>query len=178
MEPPTNESAVAVLNTIETAEINAETSEKSIDLGYMSIAGGVWATSPYIDSDEDSDNEKPQLDPDEVIISETKVIIGFNYPLKDTFNFTFRSAKGFTRKEISEKIMAKYQDIYRKEDEAAGDPGNIPGMINRARSTGPYGIWGHHIGDLELHTLYIRENYKSEFSGPTGSRYYTLGIDS
>ena len=31
-----------------------------------------------------------------------------------------------------------------------GDPGHIQGMLNRESSDGPYGIWGHDIGDLVL----------------------------
>lgn len=42
-----------------------------------------------------------------------------------------------------------YQHIYKIEDEDVGAPtGNIPGMLNRLDSSGRFGIWGHHIGDL------------------------------
>ncbi|KAN0003991.1 hypothetical protein ACTFIZ_010164 [Dictyostelium cf. discoideum] len=46
-----------------------------------------------------------------------------------------------------------YQYMYEKEDEAVGNPGHIPGMLNRAKSSGPYGIWGHDIGDLVYNGL-------------------------
>lgn len=41
-------------------------------------------------------------------------------------------------------------------------------MINRAPTNGKYGIWGHSLGDLVLHTVHY---------DPTG-KVIKLGIDS
>ncbi len=41
-----------------------------------------------------------------------------------------------------------YEDIYAAEEAAAGNPGHIPGMLNRSKSEGPFGIWGHDFSDL------------------------------
>jgi hypothetical protein len=43
-----------------------------------------------------------------------------------------------------------YQEIYYREDTTSGanPPGNNPGTYNRVTTNGPYGIWGHRIGDL------------------------------
>jgi hypothetical protein len=130
-------------------------------LGYMSVANGLWMNeSSYY------------LDPNEIIIDKTKIKIIFSYPLTKAFTFEYLSndSKGFTRKEISEYIMTQYKDIYNEEEANQGHPGFMaPNILNRAQSYGKYGIWGHDIEDLYLHTLY--ENKDED-------NIYTLGIDS
>lgn len=102
------------------------------------------------------------------------IIVEYDYPLSKEFYFVHcsLSPKGFTRAELALSISNTYKKIYRDEEDAAGNPGNVPGMMNRAESNGPYGIWGHDLGDLLLHTV-ILENGK-KFNLPL----YTLGIDS
>lgn len=42
-----------------------------------------------------------------------------------------------------------YQHMYKCEDDDVGAvTENISGMFNRQKSSGRFGIWGHHIGDL------------------------------
>jgi hypothetical protein len=139
-----------------------------IDLGYMSIEEGVW------ENDDDD-----ALDESQIVISEPKASVCFDYPLSGEFMFTFTAddpKRGFSRKEISEKIMKQYHKIYKEEDEAVGDPGMLSAhSYNRARSKGPYGIWGHYIGDLQLHTLYVES--KPNQAGPA-NYFYSLGVDS
>lgn len=56
-----------------------------------------------------------------------------------------------------------YQLVYKLEEENVGNPGLIPGMLNRAKSKGMFGIYGHNIDDLvyngnsiiEIHDDYI-----------------------
>lgn len=49
---------------------------------------------------------------------------------------------------------AAYQLVYKIEDEdAGGKTGNIGNMLNRATSSGRFGIWGHHISDLVYNGL-------------------------
>jgi hypothetical protein len=58
--------------------------------------------------------------------------------------------------------------MYAEEDETSGgNPGHIPGMLNRNTSEGKYGIWGHDIGDLLLCSAYVDDSGK-----------ITLGVDS
>jgi hypothetical protein len=135
---------------------------KEIDLGYMSIAGGEW-------EDHDSDESESPLEPNEIIVKKQDITIVYDYPLDGEFPFTYHTdnPKGFTREEISELVMDQYRQIYEEEEEEDDDPGCVPGMLNRATSHGHYGIWGHDIGDLILHTLY------QEADGT-----YSLGIDS
>lgn len=40
-------------------------------------------------------------------------------------------------------------------------------MYNRIKTNGDYGIWGHVLGDLMLHTLYFEEK-----------NVITVGVDS
>lgn len=48
-----------------------------------------------------------------------------------------------------------YMDIYAVEEEAEGNPGHIPGMLNRGTTNGPYGIWGHDFEDLYFENINI-----------------------
>jgi hypothetical protein len=54
-------------------------------------------------------------------------------------------------------LLAKkdYEDIYAAEDAAVGETPNIPGMLNRDSSEGPYGIWGHCLSDLYFEQIEI-----------------------
>lgn len=91
--------------------------------------------------------------PDEIVIPMRKIIIIIDYPLENPVRFELNSKSdyGFDRAELAEKISLAYQKIYREEYEAVGDPGTVtPFMFNRATSSGPYGIWGHYIDDLDL----------------------------
>lgn len=61
-------------------------------------------------------------------------------------------------KSLIEKIESDYQTIYEIEDNEANPNDYIPtspGMINRGKSFGPFGIWGHVLGDLVLEGLEI-----------------------
>jgi hypothetical protein len=75
----------------------------------------------------------------------------YDYPLSHTARIphTVKSGK-WTRTKVCRLIQRDYARIYRMEDKAVGDPGNIPGMFNRLASNGPFGIWGHDIGDLVI----------------------------
>lgn len=146
-----------------------------IKLGYMSIATGEWDGGDNDDSDYDSDcsssdeSQKKTLDPDEIIVKKQDITIIYTYPLSGEFSFNHHTdcPEGFTREELSVQIMDRYRKIYDEEENEDGDPGLVPGMLNRAQSDGPYGIWGHDIRDLILHTLYLHVD---------GT--YSLGIDS
>ena len=127
-------------------------------LGYMSVVDGKWKTDAY-----------NPCKPDQIIISNKKIIIDYTYPLSGTFEFTHKTTNddGFTCKELSEQIMKRYAMIYKEEEERDGDPGAIEGTYNRAQSHGKYGIWGHCIGDLMLHSIYLKDN-----------GHHGIGIDS
>lgn len=118
---------------------------KRIALGYMHISDGKWEDLSYEPGDE-------KLDPDEIILKMRKISIIYKYPLSVKIMIDHRTLNpnGFTRRKLSEQIMKQYRLIY---DDAEN-------------GTASYMIWGHGIGDLMLHSLYIDNNE------------YTLGIDS
>jgi hypothetical protein len=133
----------------------------TINLGYEHMDG--WTgkePSTFTEWMHEDDNHKKEIAAHpmtEVVLPAGKYTITITYPLATPFTATFRTPKkGLTRKQLFTKIAFYYQRIYREEDAAAGDPGNIPGMFNRNTSEGPYGIWGHCLGDLILHTAYVK----------------------
>lgn len=86
---------------------------------------------------------------DEKVILAHTITIEYDYPLSVKVRFTHTRKGGWTRNALARAIQKDYKRIYREEDAGVGKPtGNIPGMLNRDFSDGPYGIWGHDIGDL------------------------------
>ena len=74
------------------------------------------------------------------------------YPLKRPALFRFNlnlNGKTLTAGHLLWIYTWAYQMVYALEEEEDGNPGDIPGMFNRATSNGPFGIWGHCIGDLD-----------------------------
>lgn len=103
---------------------------------------------------------------DEIITHAKKVTVIFSYPLSGEFKFEFKNSQGkITRREFALFIQSTYRRIYH--EETSGQVENIVGMLNRQRTDGPYGIWGHHIGDLVI-----------EGVRHTGDNVYTLIIGS
>lgn len=90
------------------------------------------------------------IDPDEVVTTESKINIKFEYPLTNPTTISFANPDGFTKFGFFACVYKGYKSIYDEEESTDEDPGMIPGMMNRATSNGPYGIWGHVMGDLFL----------------------------
>lgn len=72
----------------------------------------------------------------------------YSYPLSTEARFSHELTPEMTGEDILVLARHDYETIYIEEDEAVSHPGLIPGMLNRARSAGPYGIWGHNFSDL------------------------------
>src|SRR5690606_11606424 len=100
-----------------------------------------------------------QRNPDEIVIPMKEIQIVYEYPLEDEVLKTFNSDKseGFTRAHLARVISQGYHEIYDEEERVVGNPGHVSGMLNRAKSTGPYGIWGHDLEDLALYGVEQRE---------------------
>ena len=95
------------------------------------------------------DDAEEVVDKDEIITSAEEVTVIFRYPLSGKFEFEFKNSQGkITRREFALFIQSTYRRIYH--EETLGQVENIVGMLNRQRTNGPYGIWGHHIGDLVI----------------------------
>lgn len=94
------------------------------------------------------------LNIDDVVITDTKIKIPFDYPLNGTHIFEFESTNGFTRRNIMTHICQTYADIYKKEEETSvKETDSTTGCLNRSETSGVYGIWGHDIGDLAIERL-------------------------
>lgn len=159
---------------------------RTINLGYIAMEGyrsghSLW--SKWMREDYKHAGEIAKHPADEIVLPAGEYRLVIDYPLNNEFthNFTvprFRRdrcnpnyvvAGGFARRELVNLIVKSYKKIYRQEDRAATEVtiGKHGPLFNRDQSDGPYGIWGHCLGDLILHTAYVNEAGK-----------ITLGVDS
>jgi len=95
-----------------------------------------------------------------------------DYPLKKPFKKIIKGPK--TLQQMVDIIVLEYRNIYeierktstlKEESIKSRTKGKSP-VINRAETNGKYGIWGHDLGDLDLHSIYI------------GGGKIHLGVDS
>ena len=100
------------------------------------------------------------VNPNEIVIKEKKITVVFTYPLTGTFSYIFKSRNGFTRRQLFECVQKKYREIYQEENAASKSSKMPEGILNRGFSKGPYGIWGHDIGDLFLEEIRYQSNGK------------------
>jgi hypothetical protein len=117
--------------------------------------------------------EEPNLIiPDDVIIPDEQVSFEYDYPLRAEVRVEHKSVGGFPRRLIYRLVYEDYMRIYAEEDAAVGDPGTVRqatggkcGLVNRMRSDGPHGIWGHYMGDLYIEgCIYDKEHKVLRFS--------------
>lgn len=92
----------------------------------------------------------------------------YDYPLDREVRIQHTLTEETTPHDILLLGQTDYENIYKAEDDAVGHPGNIPGMLNRAHSDGPIGIWGHDISDLYFEGINIRRK-KMEIDFDIGS---------
>lgn len=117
--------------------------------------------------------EFPEITPEMIsdgnpVVTELeRITIEFSYPLGQPTVREFFKPGGFTAYDFYRAVYEGYVKIYAEEEAATGDPGMIPGMLNRAASNGPHGIWGHGLEDLFL------EGFREH-----GPGHFTLGIGS
>lgn len=104
-----------------------------------------------------------KIPPDEPLGLAGEFTFEYTYPLSQDATFVHVLDKDTTAMDILILGRSDYEQIYREEEQDAGDPGNIPGMLNRASSNGRHGIWGHVIDDLYFEGINITDN-KVSFS--------------
>ena len=104
-------------------------------------------------------------DPSEIVIEDDEITIIFDYPLKCEFPLNFRSAGGFSRRSLIEKIVNTYKTIYETEENTTTLPIETQAerakrlgsgrchLVNRANTDGTYGIWGHGLSDLFIEEI-------------------------
>jgi hypothetical protein len=117
-------------------------------------------------------------DGDEVVIPKNEIRVEINYPFANSHIFTLTPQIGevFTRSGLGIAIALKYQEMYDEEEKSTNLPiesvaersGGKCHLMNRARTDGKYGIWGHDLSDLDLHTV----EYDVDLN------LWILGIDS
>ncbi|KAJ1640185.1 hypothetical protein T492DRAFT_932269 [Pavlovales sp. CCMP2436] len=111
--------------------------------------------------------------PDEVVVRDGKVRCLFRYPLSKPFVATLRAPDGagnFTRTALVQAICVEYARIYTEEEAKSTVPVDItsPTNLKRNKTNGPYGIWGHGLGDLHLSNIFYVDEHDA----------LVLGIDS
>ncbi len=78
------------------------------------------------------------------------VDIQYDYPLSGKFVLSIDHPTGkteWTRRELFLAIKSGYERIYAEEEDA-----------DLTDEAGPYGIWGHDIGDLVVEMVHIKPN--------------------
>lgn len=122
------------------------------------------------------------LNSDEILIPLKEIRVAYDYPFGKcgstpeeiecgSFIFveTTSNERGFTAESFYRAVSNRYISIYAEEEAQCGKTGNISErLLNRASSNGKYAIWGHHIGDLDLHGFRFDEK----------RNLYFLNIDS
>lgn len=110
--------------------------------------------------------------PDQIIIHEQNIKFMIDYPLEREFlfNYTSFNPEGWTAREILTKIIEIYNGIYKEEDrsmdiklETLEQRMARGGLINRGKSNGTYGIWGHDIGDLFIEGVSYDKSTKTVY---------------
>jgi len=84
----------------------------------------------------------------------------YDYPLSRVATFTEALFPLTTLIDILLLGRTHYEAIYAAEARTSKDPGRVPGLLNRARSTGSYGIWGHDLSDLYFESVEINPKTK------------------
>ena len=85
----------------------------------------------------------------------------YSYPLRSKAWFGHVITASTSAVDILLLAKADYETIYAAEDAAVGPTDNIPGMLNRQQSEGPYGIWGHCLSDLYFEEIDIDTEKKT-----------------
>jgi hypothetical protein len=144
---------------------------KKINLGYVQIETFCKANSIWLDWMQQKGDYRKEMEAnkdDDKVLKAGEYQLVIDYPVSTNYTASIKFKKAVTRKQLALEICKHYRKMYNEEDKTAGGKTkNIPGILNRASSAGKYGIWGHHIGDLMLHTATV--NNRSVI---------TLGVDS
>lgn len=133
--------------------------------------------SPYVSLFNPEPDIRNMRNRDEIVLTAIHLTLVLDYPLNREWEFPVdsKSLNGFTRVELARLISDTYKAVYAEEERTSKVP-VVPldqriGLINRNKTEGKYGIWGHDLGDLVLHTVEV-------IRMPNGSLVAYLGIDS
>ena len=118
---------------------------------------------PWISISNPSSDIENLIDKNEIVLASTEALLVIDYPLTNAteIKLTTLNPLGFSKKELIQLISIEYNRIYEEEEESAHQK-TIPleereGLINRNKTDGNYGIWGHDIGDLDLSIIAVHK---------------------
>lgn len=121
------------------------------------LSGRQQSCSPHILSWLSDKSEFNLSDPTKIVIPAQTAKIEFSYPFSGTHTFDFKAdtASGFTLEHLIDSICQKYKAMYDEENSVTvvstvDERVKRGGLLNREPTAGPYGVWGHDIGDLYL----------------------------
>lgn len=118
--------------------------------------------TPSVDYYQDEEMRNNVINPNDIVIKDDKIFIRFTYPLSKDTTFEYENKGGFTRLDLYRCIYEGYKKIYDEEEEVVGDPGTLSQrVLNRARSEGPYGIWGHYLSELWIERIFYNPQTKT-----------------
>lgn len=133
--------------------------------------------SPWVHLEDPEPDIARMRQRDEIVIRSDKVVVIIDYPLERAVLMELTSAdpRGFSRAEVARSIAREYRRIY-VEEEATATQKTLPmeqrgGVVNRNRTDGKYGIWGHDLGDLDLLSIDVHQ-------APDGTLHLALNVDS
>lgn len=115
--------------------------------------------SSWIEEYDEYKDQIKALVPEEIILSAGTYTLKITYPLSKAFIEKVEFGNPLTREQIVRWIVDAYHYIYNREDKTTSImPEHISGMLNRVETDGDFGIWGHDLEDLDLHTIHVDEN--------------------
>lgn len=99
------------------------------------------------------------LNADEAVLEASEATLVLSYPMEMAAKRLIRPSNGkaFTRGELVKLIDETYREIYRLEAGSQSSPtppvDERVGLVNRPRSDGSFGIWGHDLDDLGIERI-------------------------
>jgi hypothetical protein len=146
----------------EGVEIESVTSiaiQSALDEG--AIADGETEPFNWMDLRDVPENFSQLLNPGDVVLEAAEATLALTYPLDIAATRSIRPADGkaFTRGELVRLIDETYREVYRLETGSQSSPtppiDERGTLINRPRSDGIFGIWGHDLDDLGISEIKV-----------------------
>lgn len=103
------------------------------------------------------------IDADEVVLEIKEATLVLVYPFETAAVRELHAENGiaFTRGELMKRIDETYRRVYELEDESQSSPApeitDRGATLNRPRSDGEFGIWGHDYRDLGVSSIEVHE---------------------
>jgi hypothetical protein len=97
------------------------------------------------------DGEVERYADDRSLDERSEIVVEFSYPLRAPVQRLLTNEGGFTRLVFAQAVAQEYAKIYQEEDASrTASPAPAGMLLNRSRTDGVHGIWGHDLVDLIL----------------------------